>query len=145
LIAPATATGDPAHFTGAKITKVESIDDKTRDTYTVMSPAGVKGMAIVTANGDIVGTAPDNTPSRFSVTTSAGSFDVSLSASMRKIELLRQVSAGLSSQGATTWIDDSTLSLFVLIDGDGEQGITSIGVGCSDIGLTSSCAVMANR
>lgn len=130
----------PGNFLGAKIKKVWIEDKKSKETDTISKPAqSAPALAWLTLLGDITGIA-DSGAAEIALRTNQGLLDLTLTASMRKMDVLLALAAGLEGQGARTWIDVESDSLFVLVDG---EVIGTVGAGCSDRGLTTRCAVLA--
>lgn len=136
----ATPAGDSSSFTDAKIESVETDDSETGEDDKITKPTA-PAVAVITAEGEIIGEA-GTSPSDFQVITDVGVVTVSLTGSMRKVELLRNLAEGLQAQGAVCWVDSGREQLLVLLEDAATGGVSEIGAGSTDDGLHAVCTVI---
>ncbi len=87
-------------FTGAKIEKVSMKDTTTGERDTVHVPAqNAAALAEVLLVGDIIGD-DGGAPSTFAILTNAGEVVAEMTPSMRKLDVIDVLRAGLAAQGA---------------------------------------------
>lgn len=136
----ATPSGNNGNFTDAKIDSVETDDSETGEDDKISKPTA-PAIAIITAEGEITGQAGTSS-SDFEVITDVGVVTVSLTGSMRKVELLRDLAEGLQAQGAVCWVDSRRELLLVLLEDASSGGVSDIGAGSTDDGLHAVCTVI---
>jgi len=130
-----------------KLKRVKNTDHKSGEKDEVVTgsmPNSRPAIAMISAEGSLTGKDSDNeTNSIFTVVTGVGEFSRTLNGEMTKEELFYGLADAMSDAGLTVWLDVDGQGrrqpvLYILVT----EGVSGVGAGSTDDGLTSSCSVM---
>jgi hypothetical protein len=124
----------------AKIEKIEIDDRKTGEDDDIDPPAQGRALAKITLAGHVLDAGKPG-GSVFTISTNLGQVALDILPGQSFETLLALARSGLAARGAAVWLDLGEPAVFVLLGEEG--GVQSIGAGCTDEGVVTSCAVLA--
>ncbi len=136
-----TPAADTAAASNVKIKKLKVKDDTTGEKDVIFDGTSARSIAVLSASGNITGQNSSGGASWLSVATNQGTTTISLSGSMRAIDLIQAAAEGLRSDGdAEVWQVEDEGRIYVLID---KTDVTSASIASNDTGLSVSCTMLS--
>jgi hypothetical protein len=132
---------DTAAASNVKIKQLKAKDQSTGETDKVTDGTSARSIAILAASGNVTGQNSTGGASWLAVGTNQGTTTISLSGSMRAIDLIQAAADGLRSDGeAEVWQAEDEGRIYVLID---KTDITWASIASNDTGLSVSCTMLS--